>query len=81
MSLAVKTLQDLSDDPAKRRIAEDRERDLLAHGHNMAVARRVGRQLLDEEVPIMSLAVKTLQERLSRAHVASRSGVDSTRSM
>lgn len=44
MSLAVKTLQDLSDDPTARRIAEDRERDQLALGHIIASTRRMGRE-------------------------------------
>ena len=42
MSLAVKHLQHLSSDPVARRIADDRERDLLAHGHVVASARDEG---------------------------------------
>lgn len=43
MSLAVNKLQDLSRDPDARRIADARERDLLAHGHVIASAVRRGR--------------------------------------
>ncbi len=42
MRLAVEKLRELSDDPDKRRIADDRERDLLAHGHFVASAREEG---------------------------------------
>lgn len=44
MNLAVKQLQQLSSDPDARRIADARERDLLAHGHFVASAHERGRE-------------------------------------
>lgn len=43
MSLAIEKLRELSRDPVARRIADDRERDLLALGHTIASAREQGR--------------------------------------
>ena len=42
MNLAITKLEDLSNDPVIRRLADDRERDLLAHGHFVATAREQG---------------------------------------